>query len=182
MLQAEKKSSRVASRSPAGGARLLMLAAILLSTPLAAWSARTLVAKPAPDFALKSLTGENLRLSEYRGEVVLVNFWASWCGRCRKQLSVIDELYLEHQGPGFQVLSVNIDDDPDEAREASSGMGLQAPVLLDDQKTVSRLYHLGTLPVTVLVDHHGTVRRVYTGYRHGDEEIYRTELEKLLAE
>ena len=61
-------------------------------------------------------------------------------------------------------------------------MGLQAPVLLDDRKAVSRLYNVGTLPMTVLIDHHGTVRRVYAGYRRGDEEIYRIELEKLVAE
>ena len=65
----------------------------------------------APDFALKSSTGENLRLSEYRGDVVMINFWATWCGPCRQEMPLLDELYSRYERVGFNLLGVNIDDD-----------------------------------------------------------------------
>jgi len=65
----------------------------------------------APDFALKSSTGQNLRLSEYRGDVVMINFWATWCGPCRQEMPLLDELYSRYQRVGFNLLGVNIDDD-----------------------------------------------------------------------
>lgn len=160
--------------------RLVILA--MLVVPLAAWSAQKLMAEPAPDFALKSFAGDNLRLSEYRSEVVLVNFWADWCGRCRPQLTVIDALYAEQRAHGFKVLSINIDEDSTKARKTVADLRLQFPVLSDHQKHVSRLYDLETTPVMVLIDAHGIVRNVHKGYESGDEQVYRSELAALLVE
>ena len=82
MLQAEKKPSRIASRTDTAIAAALFITILLIvAAPLGAWGARSLIDAPAPDFALKNLDGENLRLSEYRGEVVLINFWSTTCGR-----------------------------------------------------------------------------------------------------
>ena len=150
--------------------------------PLTGWPSPPTIAEAAPDFALKSVAGDNLRLSEYRGEIVLLNFWSTRCGRCRDQLSELDTLYAEHREHGFQLLSVNIDKDQDSVHEAVENLRLQFPVMLDQQKSVSRLYDFGSMPFTVLIDPTGTVRYVHAGYKRGDELMYGDEMNILLAE
>ena len=126
----------------------------------------------APDFALKSSTGENLRLSEYRGDVVMINFWATWCGPCRQEMPLLDELYNRYERVGFNLLGVNIDDDSRRAMQMIEELGVDFPVLFDDRKEVSKLYEVEAMPVTVLVDREGNVRYVHHGYKPGYEEKY----------
>ncbi len=153
--------------------------AIFASTGLASSG---LVGEPAPDFALKSASGENLRLSEYRGEVVMINFWATWCGPCRQEMPLLDELYDRYQRVGFKLLGVNIDDDQAKAMKMVGELDVSFPVLFDAGKSVSRQYQVGAMPVTVLVDRSGTVRYVHHGYQPGYEQNYLTEIRELLRE
>lgn len=141
-----------------------------------------LTGQPAPDFVLKSATGENLRLSEYRGEVVMINFWATWCGPCRQEMPLLDELYSRYHKVGFSLLGVNIDDDSSKAMQMVEELGVSFPVLFDEQKQVSKLYEVEAMPVTVLVDREGTVRHVHHGYKPGYEQKYLTEIRSLLRE
>ncbi len=136
----------------------------------------------APDFALKSSTGENLRLSEYRGDVVMINFWATWCGPCRQEMPLLDELYNRYQRVGFNLLGVNIDDDSSRAMQMADELGIDFPVLFDASKEVSRLYRVDAMPVTVLVDREGTVRYVHHGYKPGYENMYLDQIRSLLRE
>jgi peroxiredoxin len=136
----------------------------------------------APDFALKSSTGENLRLSEYRGDVVMINFWATWCGPCRQEMPLLDELYNRYQRVGFNLLGVNIDDDSRRAMQMAEELGIDFPVLFDASKEVSRLYEVEAMPVTVLVDREGTVRYVHHGYKPGYEDKYLDQIRSLLRE
>jgi peroxiredoxin len=136
----------------------------------------------APDFALKSSTGENLRLSEYRGDVVMINFWATWCGPCRQEMPLLDELYNRYQRVGFNLLGVNIDDDSRRAMQMAEELGIDFPVLFDATKEVSRLYEVEAMPVTVLVDREGTVRYVHHGYKPGYEDKYLDQIRSLLRE
>jgi peroxiredoxin len=185
MTQASHTEISAAGHRRAGrfAVRNLIVAALgLLLLPAAAFTASGLVDQPAPDFALKSFAGKNLRLSEYRGEVVLVTFWASWCGRCREQLAELTELHAHHHDQDFQLLSVSLDDKPDRAQDVIDDLRIEFPVLRDDKKTVARLYDPDTMPLTIIVDHGGTVRHVHEGYRQGDEALYQTELMALLAE
>jgi peroxiredoxin len=163
---------------------LLVYLALMVASlvPAAVEAARPLISEAAPDFALKSLAGENLRLSEYRGQTVMLNFWSTRCGRCRDQLSKLDDLYSRHQDSEFQLLSVNIDKDANAVRKTVNNLGLQFPVLLDDQSTVSRLYDVRKIPLTVLIDPTGSVRYLYLDYRRGDEDAYMDKLVILLAE
>ena len=161
---------------------LAMFVAALLFLPPAAWPSQDLLSEPAPDFALKSLAGHNLRLSEFRGEVVLVTFWGVRCGKCREQLAVVDDLFSRHQAQGLRVLGVSIDKQVDKTRATAADLGLQFPVLLDDRHVAARLYDMNELPMTVLVDPHGTVRYVHEGYGAGDAATYQHELEELLTE
>jgi peroxiredoxin len=136
----------------------------------------------APDFALKSSTGENLRLSEYRGDVVMINFWATWCGPCRQEMPLLDELYSRYNRVGFNLLGVNIDDDSRRAMQMVEELGVNFPVLFDARKEVSKLYEVEAMPVTVIVDRQGTVRFVHHGYKPGYEEKYLDQIRSLLRE
>lgn len=138
--------------------------------------------QPAPDFALKSSTGENLRLSEYRGDVVMINFWATWCGPCRQEMPLLDELYTRYERVGFNLLGVNIDDDSGRAMKMIDELGVNFPVLFDARKEVSKLYAVEAMPVTVLVDREGNVRHVHHGYKPGYEDKYLDQIRSLLRE
>ena len=138
--------------------------------------------QPAPDFSLKSSTGENLRLSEYRGDVVMINFWATWCGPCRQEMPLLDELYSRYQRVGFNLLGVNIDDDSRRAMQMIEELGVNFPVLFDARKEVSKLYEVNAMPVTVIVDREGNVRYVHHGYKPGYEEKYLDQIRSLLRE
>jgi len=138
--------------------------------------------QPAPDFALKSSTGKNLRLSEYRGDVVMINFWATWCGPCRQEMPLLDELYARYQRVGFNLLGVNIDDDSRRAMKMVDELGVNFPVLFDAGKEVSKLYEVDAMPVTILVDREGTVRYVHHGYKPGYENAYLDQIRSLLRE
>lgn len=157
---------------------------VLLGLPLLAVAphAAELAGAQAPDFVLKSMTGENLRLSEYRGEVVLINFWSGGCGDCRESMPALNDLYQRYREVGFQLLSVNMDRDQDDAYEMAANLGMSHPVLFDKGRKVSKEYEVATLPMILLVDREGVVRHVNEGYRRGREEIYLQQLRALLRE
>lgn len=148
----------------------------------AALASSAMVGKPAPDFALKSSTGENLRLSEYRGDVVMLNFWATWCGPCRQEMPLLDDLFNRYERVGFTLLGVNIDDDSQRAIDMMRELGVNFPVLFDATKDVSKLYNVSAMPVTVILDREGNVRHVHQGYKPGYEEKYLNEVRALLRE
>lgn len=156
-----------------------LLISLMAATSLASSG---LAGKPAPDFALKSSTGQNLRLSEYRGDVVMINFWATWCGPCRQEMPLLDELYSRYERVGFSLLGVNIDDDPGRAMDMIAELGVSFPVLFDAGKDVSKLYQVDAMPVTVIVDREGTVRHVHQGYKPGYEQKYLDQVRSLLRE
>jgi len=141
-----------------------------------------LTGQVAPDFVLKSSSGENLRLSEYRGDVVMVNFWATWCGPCRQEMPLLDELYSRYQRVGFSLLGVNIDDDSRKAMNMIAELGVSFPVLFDSRKEVSKPYEVDAMPVTVIIDREGNVRHVHHGYKPGYEDQYLDEIRSLLRE
>ena len=164
------------------GFRIFFCAAMLGLFAGGSIASSGLTGQEAPDFVLKSAAGANLRLSEYRGDVVMINFWATWCGPCRQEMPLLDDLYNRYQRVGFNLLGVNIDDDSGRAMQMVEELGVTFPVLFDEQKAVSKLYQVEAMPVTILVDRHGTVRHVHYGYKPGYEEKYLTEIRVLLRE
>jgi len=159
----------------------MLLGASLVAAAVAAPAAITPSAK-APDFALRSLEGPNLRLQEQRGRVVMVNFWATWCGPCRVEMPHLARLYEKYHASGFQLFGINIDEDPRQAATVAAKLGLRFPVLLDTEKKVSKLYDLSTMPSTVLIDRDGRVRYIHRGYRDGYEDTYEKQIRELLKE
>lgn len=167
---------------PAGPAdparRHWMVAASLLA---AAGLARADDGPVAPDFTLRSLDGRNLRLREQRGQVVLVNFWATWCGPCRVEMPHLNRLWDRYRESGFVLLGINVDEDPRKAVDLVERLALGFPVLSDADKTVSRLYDLSAMPSTVLIDRDGRVRHVHKGYQDGLERTYDAQIRELLT-
>lgn len=136
----------------------------------------------APDFTLKSSAGENLKLSEFRGDVVMINFWASWCGPCRQEMPLLDELYNNYKPLGFTILGVNVEEDSGKAKALLKDIPVSFPVLFDTQNTVSRLYNVVAMPSTVLVDRDGKVRYLHKGYKPGYEQHYQEQIRSLIRE
>jgi peroxiredoxin len=166
----------------ARGARLLSLLALMLIgvAPLSADSG--LLNRNAPDFVLKGMNGENLRLSEFLGEVVMLNFWATWCGSCRQEMPELEELFETYRSAGFVLIGVNVDDDTERAVEFVRALAVDYPILLDPRKSVAPLYRLNELPMSVLIDRGGVVRAVHADYQAGKEQPYLAELKALLNE
>lgn len=159
----------------------LMLAAVLCG-PGAAGARAAMLNSAAPDFTLPSSGGTNLRLQEQRGQVVMINFWATWCGPCRREMPQLNRLYGKYRSAGFLLLGVNIDDDRNNALGLASKLGLQFPVLFDSTQRVSRLYDLSTMPSSVLIDRDGRVRTIFQGYKDGYEDDYERHITELLKE
>jgi peroxiredoxin len=166
--------------------KVVMLGVLLVAMPGffagSSLASSGLTGQEAPDFVLKSASGTNMRLSEYRGNVVMINFWATWCGPCRQEMPLLDDLYSRYERVGFSLLGVNIDDDSSRAMQMAEELGVSFPVLFDERKEVSKLYQVEAMPVTVLVDREGKVRHVHLGYKPGYEEKYLTEIRSLLRE
>jgi len=137
---------------------------------------------PAPDFTLKSLDGKNLKLSEMAGNVVLINFWASWCGPCREEMPLLNALHNKYQPLGFTVLGINVEEQADSARGFLKDFPVDFPVLLDQKNRISKLYDVVAMPTTVVVDRDGNMRFLHKGYKRGDEEKYRKMVKELVRE
>ena len=129
----------------------------------------------APDFTLKSNSGENIRLQEQQGNVVLINFWASWCAPCREEFPHFEALQQQYQDLG-------LDKDPKKANELLDEFSVSFPVLFDDNNRVSELYNVKAMPTTVIVDRDGNNRLTHYGYRTGDEAKYKKIVRALLRE
>lgn len=140
------------------------------------------VGKAPPDFALKSSAGNNLRLSEFTNQVVLINFWATWCGPCRKELPLLNALHERYTRAGFTVIGINIDQDIDKARAMTNTLGIKFPILFDPDNAVSKSWGLSAMPTTVIIDRRGVIRRVFLGYQPGYEKTYETDIRDLLKQ
>ena len=140
------------------------------------------VGKSAPDFTLKSLGGKNLKLSEMTGNVVLINFWASWCGPCREEMPLLNALHNKYEPLGFTVLGVNVEEDVKGARGFLKNFPVDFPVLLDSNNKVSKQFKIVAMPTTVVVDRDGNMRFLHQGYKSGDEAKYQQMVKTLVRE
>lgn len=158
----------------------LVASGVLLS--VGAGAAGGLDGQTAPDFTLQDRSGDSVALSDLRGEVVMINFWATWCGPCREEMPLLDELHSRYNRVGFTLLGVNIDDDPRRAEDMIESLGVTFPVVFDSTKQVSQQYEVSAMPVTILLDREGVVRYVHHGYKPGYEDKYLEQIRELLRE
>lgn len=155
-----------------------MFAAMLLATVAVAGSN----SGPAPDFSLQSLDGSTVRLSDLKGQVVLINFWATWCAPCREEMPLLDAIYQKYNRLGVELLGINVEDDASGARKYLNETPVTFPILFDPDGRVSKQYQVKAMPSTILVDRHGNVRHIHYGYKPGYENDYQDQIRALVRE
>src|SRR3984893_18452295 len=123
----------------------LILNAVLITTSIGA--APTLLGKDAPDFVLKTTDGRNLRMSEFRGQVVMVNFWARWAGDSRQEMPALDRINTTYNRAGLVGLGVSVDEDLARARPFAGAMKVSYPIMFDTGSSIGRDYLLEKMPM-----------------------------------
>ncbi len=134
------------------------------------------------NFTLKSQNGKNIKLSELRGKVIAVNFWASWCGKCLQQFPLLNIYYHENKNKGFMLLSINIDEDVLTATRLLQKHQVDYPVLFDSTNQTSRLYTVDDLPTLFLIDRDGFIRYTLDDTQINQQKITQQVIEDLLNE
>ncbi len=117
----------------------------------------------APDITLQNLDGESVSLSDYRGQPVVLNFWATWCGPCRAEMPHLQDVYEAHRDAGLVVLGVNVRETREEAVGFLRELGVDFPVLLDPDLAAVERYSVTSLPITFFIDRDGTIRTLVVG-------------------
>ena len=137
---------------------------------------------PAPDFTLKSNNGSNIRLAEQQGNVVMLNFWASWCSPCRQEMPHLNDLSEKFSPLGFQLMGVNVDEDPLAAERAINDLQVAFPVLFDADSRIADLFSVDAMPTTIIIDKDGNIRHWHRGYQAGYEDSYAEQVAQLIRE
>ncbi len=131
--------------------------------------------RPAPKFP---------ELSGYRGQVVFINFWASWCAPCQVELPELNRLAARYRGKNVKVLAINVDRDRRAAKKLLSRLGLTAPhleILWDTKSKVVSAYNIEGMPSSFILDAHGIIRFKHAGFHSQDPESWRHEIDRLLG-
>jgi peroxiredoxin len=162
----------------------LALGCLLLCLAFATFAAEPhgLIGKPAPDLVARGLGGENVRISEHRGEVVVVSFWSGSCNTCRAQLSALDRIARTYASAGLTVIGVNLDDDVVRAEKFARAQDVHFQLLISTPEKTGRDYQVDRVPMTVFVDRAGVLRAAHREFKARDEETYVQELRDLLNE
>jgi peroxiredoxin len=137
---------------------------------------------PAPQFTLAARGGSNVSLAQYKGQVVMLNFWASWCGPCRQEMPLLESIYKKYNRLGFTLIGVNVEPDSNAANEWLKQTPVSFPILYDKESKVSRMYDVAGMPSTVIIDRTGKVRVLHRGYKPGDENEYLDSIRTLVRE
>lgn len=166
--------------------RLMIGAACALAMSLVtyAWAGGVKAGSRAPDFSLKDTGGKTVKLSGLRGKVVLVDFWATWCEPCKKELPELDKLAKAYKAAGGNVVivAVNIDDDKDKALKFLKDKKIKnLVVVFDSAKSVAPTYDPPSMPTSYAVDHKGIIKHVNEAYQSGDEKKVKKQLDELAA-
>lgn len=124
---------------------------------------------PAPDFELKDVDGKQHRLSDYRGKVVIVNFWATWCPPCREEMPSMQRAWERLKGDGVVMLAVNVGEDEEQVFTFTADYPVDFPMLLDQDSTVISKWPIKALPTTFVIDQEGRIVYRAVGGREWDD-------------
>ncbi len=136
------------------------------------------IGRQAPAFQLKDLQGNDVSLAQFRGKIVMLDFWATWCGPCRITMPLLEELQHEHPND-FTLLAVNVGDPPDTVAPYVQQHRVSARVLLDVDGVVGSAYGSESIPMQVLIDQTGVIRHIQAGYYPGLKDDLWSEIAKL---
>jgi len=161
--------------------RMLFATCLALGLPVLAWGAAT-PGSPAPDFSLAARDGGKVSLADLKGQVVMINFWATWCGPCRQEMPLLAQLHRKYEPLGFTLLGVNVEPDSAAAISWLNGVTVTFPILFDTENKVAGSFGVEGMPSTVFVDRAGQVRYVHRGYKPGDEAKYADMIRSLVKE
>ena len=154
---------------------LPLCCALLIALPVSAED-------QAPDFTLSDADGNQITLSDLRGQVVMINFWASWCGPCREEMPYLEQIFQRYEPLGFTLLGINVEENPSDGRAFLQDRPVSFPVLYDPENGISKLYDVIAMPSTVLIDRKGNVRYLHHGYKPGYENDYQDQVRALARE
>jgi peroxiredoxin len=160
--------------------RIAALAVLAVTLALSAGAGAADV--QAPGFTLRSLDGKLVSLAQFKGDVVMINFWASWCGPCRQEMPLLDNIYKQYKDMGFTLLGVNVEPRASGANAWLQKTPVSYPILYDPKSQVSQLYQVQAMPTTVIIDRNGIVRFVHNGYVPGDENQYMNSIRALIVQ
>ncbi|MCS6946253.1 MAG: TlpA family protein disulfide reductase [Steroidobacteraceae bacterium] len=165
--------------------RLLQLGAALLTIVAptgAATTASSAAPAKAPDFRLPLRGGGEVQLSQLKGQVVMINFWASWCGPCRQEMPLLDAMHRKYKGMGFTLLGINVEPDSTLAEQFLAKTPVGFPIAYDRDSKISKQFKVQGMPSSVIVDRRGNLRVLHKGYRPGDENKYLDHIRTLIRE
>lgn len=162
--------------------RLVLIALVICATSPCVAVADDEPSGPAPDFTLTDAAGKPFSLSELKGQVIMINFWASWCGPCRQEMPLLETIYQKYEPLGFTLLGVNVEENPSDGQAWLKDRPVSFPVLYDPANGVSKMYDVVAMPSTVLIDRQGQVRYLHHGYKPGYENDYMNQIRTLARE
>jgi thiol-disulfide isomerase/thioredoxin len=162
--------------------RGLFLLSVAVAPALATTMDQIHTGAPAPQFQLNSNSGKPLSLADLKGRIVLVNFWASWCGPCRKEMPLLEQLNRQYRSKGVTLVGVNVEPDSAAATDWLKATPVSFPILFDVDSKVSKLYQVEGMPNTVILDRKGNVRYIHRGYSAGAESEYLDQIRALIRE
>ena len=138
----------------------------------------------APEFTLRSLDGLDVSLAEYRGSVVILDFWASWCPPCREEMPELIKFYKLHKDPKFELIAVNIDNDNNNAKLFLNKLFPEPPfsIVMDDSQKIPALFNIEAMPTTIFIDKKGKIRYQHDGFKKSYVKVFNEELSQLLKE
>jgi peroxiredoxin len=159
---------------------LAVVLALALASAAVAADLKPWTGGPPPSFVLKGLDGASHRLSDYRGKVVLINFWATWCGPCRDEMPSIQDLSNQLKGKPFVVLAINLDEPESRIRKFLTQMKVDLPILLDPDRKVAREWDARILPASFVIGPDGRIRYSLVGELNWGHDIVVGRISELL--
>ncbi len=178
MNRADARASKPAMRQRAG----LVVSVVLTMAAIASTAMALAAGARAPEIGLRDLNGHDVNLAGLRGQVIVVDFWASWCAPCADEMPVLERLYGELHDQGFTVVGVSQDANASNIRTFLRRVHVTFPIVHDDAHAVAGRYHPDHMPTSYVVDRRGIVRYVHGGFRRSDAAALEREVRELVAE
>jgi peroxiredoxin len=160
--------------------KLFLLFLLSLTIPTLTQAAEE--GQTAPDCAATSADNNKLDLSAYRGKVVLIDFWATWCPPCKKSMPFLNSLRNQRLQDGFEIVAINVDEDSEDAKQFLTENPVDYKMAFDPSGDCPKVFEVKAMPSSYLVDKTGTIRKVHLGFRDEDQSMLTEQVSKLLAE